>query len=159
MADMPEPKGKTIVAAEEIVPVTRMSVEYSGEVPCLWERGGGMTTTGKAVVVAGPEGDPKPAEYVRRRGSLSNADHARIPVAPGDLVVTTEHHRGDCDTRVYRIAEIALGQARATLIHRFVLGRWDTEPTPGILNAVRAAEGKSRCYHCREPFYIEKEVI
>lgn len=33
--------------------------------PCLWERGGGMTKTGDATVIAGASGEPKNAETHR----------------------------------------------------------------------------------------------
>lgn len=153
-----EPKGKTIVAAPTVPATTSMAVEYTNSgVPTLWEKGGGMTNTGDATVIAGPDGGPKVPFYVRRRGSLSNSTHAQIPVEAGDLVVEARHHRGDFDLRVYRIDAVVRGEAQARLAHRFVLGQWDTVPSGRVMDAVRAAEEKACCYHCREPFYVRED--
>lgn len=151
-----EPKGKTIVAVPVIQATTVLTTDTTVTgAPALWERGGGLTNTGSATVIAGPDGAPKIPEYVRGRGSLANSHHARFAVAVGDIVVEADHHRQDFDIRVWRIDAIGQDGAQARLAHRFVMGKWDAVPGACVMNAVRAAEEKALCYHCREPHYAE----
>jgi hypothetical protein len=124
--------------------------------PCLWERGGGATNTGSAAIIADPEGRPKRAIYVRRKGHLSCGEHALIPVRVGDLVIRASHHRGDFDIEIFRIVEISGDEAVVEAIADFRRGEWAPhEPDGEIARAVEAAKRKARCYHCREPHYIE----
>ena len=74
--------------------------------PCLWERGGGMTKTGDATVIAGASGEPKSAIYVRSHGPLSCCDHALIPVKRGDYVISAEYGHGMDYFHVYNIENI-----------------------------------------------------
>jgi len=123
--------------------------------PCVWERGGGATNTGAATIIADPEGRPKRAIYVRRKGSLSCGEHALIPVRIGDVVIEASHHRGDFDINVFRIVEVLNEEAVVEAIADFRNGEWaPQEPDGAIAEAVKAAQRKAMCYHCREPHYI-----
>lgn len=75
-------------------------------IPCAWEKGGGYTNTGEAVIVAGKDGLPKKSIYVRQRGELANAEHALIPVEVGDYVIEADHHRKDFHISLMRIVDI-----------------------------------------------------
>jgi hypothetical protein len=133
-----------------------LSIERSRSgLPCLWERGGGATNTGSATVIADPEGRPKRPIYIRRRGPLACGEHALIPVRVGDLVVRASHHRGDFDIEVFRIMEISGDEAVVEAIADFRKGEWaPAEPNGAVAEAVRAAQQKATCYHCREPHYV-----
>lgn len=78
---------------------------------CLWEGGGGMTKTGCASVIAGRNGEPKRAIYVRTHGDLNNGNHALISVQPGDYVVEAGYGHGKDYFTVDRIVNINEGIA------------------------------------------------
>lgn len=71
--------------------------------PALWECGGGFTNTGEATIIAGKDGQPKKAIYVRRRGHLANSEHALIVLEVGDYIIKTNHHRKDFNIYIYKI--------------------------------------------------------
>lgn len=114
---------------------------------CLWEGGGGMTKTGCASVIAGRNGEPKHAIYVRTHGVLSNENHALIPVQPGDYVIGTAYGHGEDYFTVDRIVRISEGIAECEEL---------TEIPRYLMNAIDAAIQKSNDYHCRTPYYISQ---
>ena len=116
-------------------------------ITCLWEEGGGMTKTGCASVIAGRNGEPKCAIYVRTHGDLSNGNHALIPVEPGDYVVEAGYGHGKDYFTVDRIVKI--NKDEATAEYEEV-----TEIPRCLLNAIDAAIQKSNDNHCRTPYYI-----
>lgn len=139
----------------------------SARVQCtihLSERGGGLTNTGHATVIAGMHGEP-----LRGFGGSSRCgdDHAHFYVRSA-LVISYGHHRGqgcgtvtlvgvDCKARHH------LGIVK-TPIFKFEDGEhtevcqeardagisWDIDFP---VEAVKAARAKARCYHCRSAFY------
>lgn len=129
-------------------------------IPCMWECGGGYSNTGEATIIAGPSGEKKAPLYIRQRGPLACAHHALIPVDVGDFIITTNHHRGDFETRIYRVEEIQAETAICSIIGEYSRGEWafSTEPRPEVADhlpaAVDAAWEKATCYHCREPHYV-----
>lgn len=135
---------------------TSIEITKSG-LPAAWEKGGGMSNTGYAQIIAGPNGQPKKPVYIRRRGSLANGDHALFIVAPGDIIVQASHHRKDFDIGVYRIVKIDLEERVAfiDMLISFGMGEWDGDPAP-FQAAIDAAMEKATCYHCRSPHYIVK---
>jgi len=140
--------------------------------PALWESGGGFSNTGKAIIIAGPNGEKKAPLYIRHRGHLACANHALFPVHEGDIVVQSSHHRGDFHHEVYRLIAIRGDEAELELIAEFSHGQWDPgplgqkleadlarmaagePPTMELSIAVQMAESKATCYHCREPHYV-----
>jgi hypothetical protein len=121
--------------------------------PCLWESGGGFTNTGEATIIADKAGQPKRAIYVRKRGPLANENHALIPIAVGDYVISANHHRDDFEIFVYRITKILKEEVSIEKIAEFSNGEWDNLPQ-FLEDAVEAAMEKATCYHCREPHFI-----
>src|SRR5690606_4267060 len=73
--------------------------------PALWECGGGFTNTGEATIIAGKDGQPKKAIYVRRRGHLANGEHALVILEVGDYVISANHHREDFNIYIYKILD------------------------------------------------------
>jgi len=137
--------------------------------PALWECGGGYTNTGFAQIVANPDGSPKHPVYIRRRGTLANAEHALFIVQPGDLIIQAEHHREDFNINVYRITNITEEEAKLELLANYSQNQWDNEEIEEAMEAVKQnnnhslyniayailiANEKATCYHCREPHFI-----
>jgi len=124
--------------------------------PAIWEEGGGSTNTGESTIVAGGDGLPKRAIYIKRAGHLSNGRHALIPLTVGDHIIDISHHRLDFRIQVYQVLVLDFEPefAQTELVNEFKNGEWD-KPVPDHLNAaIEAAMAKASCYHCREPFYI-----
>lgn len=144
--------------------------------PALWESGGGYSNTGKATIVAGPNGEKKAPLYIRQRGHLACANHALFAVHEGDTVIQSSHHRGDFHHEVYHLVAILGDEAELELLAEFHRGQWDTgslgqkleadlarmaagePPLMELSVAVQMAEGKATDYHCRKAYYC-RELI
>jgi len=146
--------------------------------PALWECGGGYTNTGEATIIASPSGGPKKPVYIRRRGPLTNGEHALIPIEVGDYIVEADHHRKDFYISVMKIVEIEEKYASLESFALFNEGEWDNKDIERVFaaweagdlksiddiddeiyflcRAILAAEEKATCYHCREPHYIDE---
>lgn len=111
--------------------------------PCLWEKGGGLTNTGDSQIITDGQGYPKRAIFVRTRGDRACVDHALIPVQVGDHVVTVDRHRDKVAVRVDRI--VSIQGDTATLA---------PENAPICYGAIEAAVNKAYDYHCRQPHYV-----
>ena len=115
-------------------------------IPCLWEWGGGWTSTGTAMIIADYKGDMKKAIYVRKHGNLCNNDHALIPVREGDHLIFAERARGVMTYQVQKIDKIDLENEIAECI---VL-----DEIPIYLEeAIKACVAKCDDYHCRDVYY------
>ena len=143
--------------------------------PALWESGGGYSNTGKATLIAGPNGEKKVPLYIRQRGPLACAHHALFVVREGDIVIESSHHRGDFSHQVYRIVTIRGDEAEIELIAEYSDGQWDAgplgqkleadfarmatggPPTMELSIAVDTAEAKASDYHCRSAYYAEEK--
>lgn len=140
-------------------------MEYGGikiertktNLPALWESGGGASNTGEARIICDRDGKPKKAIYIRRRGHLSNAEHALIVVECGDYIISAYHHRRDFTIRIYRIVAFRDSEEYAICELNFVYskGEWNEELPAFLKPAVEAAKEKATCYHCREAHYIQ----
>ena len=143
--------------------------------PALWESGGGYSNTGKATIVAGPNGEKKTPIYIRQRGHLACANHALFAVHEGDIVIRSSHHRGDFHHEVYRLAAIRGDEAELELLAEFYRGQWSADPlgqkldadlarmtageppTMELSIAVQMAEAKATDYHCRKVYYAGRK--
>jgi len=126
--------------------------------PAYWEAGGGFTNTGEATIIAGKDGQPKKAIYVRGRGHLSNAHHALVLLGVGDYIIEANHHRKDFEIQIFRITDFEDSEnetfAFVERVNRFDKGEWDAVLPAFLEAAVQAAVDKATCYHCREPHYV-----
>lgn len=122
--------------------------------PALWECGGGLSNTGYANIVTGPNGEPLKPFYIRMRGHLANGNHALVPAVVGGYVIFARHHRGDFLITIYRIDRIEGEHAFVTKVNEFSQGEWDTELDEKLAPAVESAKRKAMAYHCRSPFYV-----
>ena len=139
---------------------TKLRIEKTKQgYPALWEDGGSATNTGESTIVAGGDGLPKRAIYIKRAGHLSNGRHALIVLEIGDHIVEASHHRKDFRIQIYQVVDFEVKEetyAITKLINHFSRGEWDVEP-PAYLNAaIEAAIDKSTCYHCRSAFYVSE---
>lgn len=125
--------------------------------PACWESGGGYKNTGDATIVAGKEGQPKKAVYIRRRGELANSPHALIILEVGDYIVEAHHHREDFTIELFKVLDFEEKNdetfAIVEPVNRFDRGEWDAELPAFLESAVQAAVDKATCYHCREPHF------
>ena len=141
--------------------------------PILCERGYGMSNTGFAWIICRSDGNPKKAIFTKI--GMYKA-HAGFPAEVGDIVIHARHSRQDgMEIRVFRldsihrytypcevfnkdytaveIIEKPAAEGHFTRLHWYKDGEWDS-PIPKCLErAVRAAQDKSRTYHCRVPFW------
>lgn len=124
----------------------------------LWEEGGAGTNTGKATIIAKPDGSKPTAVYIPRGGHLACGQHALIPVHPGYLVVKTSQWRGEYDHKIYKVIRLIPGeqpQVEVELINEFSRGEWNQPLTDAEAKVVEVAEKKAQDYHCREAYFAE----
>lgn len=74
--------------------------------PALWEQGGGMTNTGKAQIIANPDGSPKKPNYIKGSGHRANLCHALFVVREGDIIINVYRNRINYEIQVKRIVKI-----------------------------------------------------
>lgn len=141
-------------------------------IPCYWEYGGGASNTGRAGMVCDKDGMPKKAIYVRRKGSLSNGNHALIPLRENDYIVQGGHHRGDFNIKIYKVVEfvkqktwnqdrkeeVEVVTANTEEVNSFYNGEWDEELEDKFVDIVEAIKKKATSYHCRRPYFIKEEA-
>src|SRR5690554_6093161 len=71
--------------------------------PAFWEKGGGYTNTGEAIIVASQSGNPKKPIYIRRRGHLANSEHALFILELGDYIIEANHRRKKFNIEIYKV--------------------------------------------------------
>jgi hypothetical protein len=122
-----------------------MNIERSRSgLPCVWESGGGLSSTGFTTIVTNPDGYPKRTIYIRTTGTLCCSGHALVPIQTGDKIVEVSRHRNMVEVKISTIVGIEGDTATIERYHGPIY--WD---------AVEAAVSKSFDYHCREPYYIK----
>jgi len=133
----------------------KIKVEFteSGK-PALWECGGGLSSTGNANIITGPDGEPLKPYYIQMHGDLANGNHALVPAIVGGCVIFARHYGGDFFVTIYRIDRIEGDYAYLTKINEFSQTEWDEELNEKFALAVDAAKRKAMAYHCRSPFYV-----
>ncbi len=128
--------------------------------PAYWESGGGSTNTGEATIIAGKDGKPKKAVYVRSRGQLANCRHALVILEVDDYIINAFHHREDFEIEIYRVMDFeeVKEEMYAVMEHIncFGMGEWDAELPEFLEDAVLEAMAKATCYHCRGPHFIKR---
>lgn len=124
--------------------------------PTLWERGGGVSHGGHAVIVAAQDGAPLRPIFVRTQGHLSCGEHALFVIKVGTIVVQADQKRGDYTIRVGRVASIDGDDATLDTLATFSQGVWDNPDAVAQYGAaIAAARSKARCYHCRAVHYAQ----
>lgn len=127
----------------------------------LWEQGGARTKTGNARIIAKADGSKPTATYIRRKGTLSCAEHAMIPIHKGYWVIDAVQHRGNFTISVMQITGTSNKNGYSVITEElfvFEAGKWN-KTLPQILEApVEAARKKAADYHCRTVYFaVQKE--
>ena len=127
--------------------------------PAYWESGGATTNTGRAVIVTDRHYQKLTPLYIKRKGNLSNKNHALLPLHTGYKIIYVWHHREDFEITIFSVK--GLSGDHAFLEH--VASYTDSEQrnyVDGIWkDAIEAAKRKALTYHCRTPFYIDKSHL
>lgn len=119
----------------------------------FWEEGGGMTRSGFAYIVAGPNGEKLTPLYVRKHGQLSCDKHALFLLQPGTLIIAAlrsivKPTYNGADNNVYQIKIYKFDD------YDFI----EMKEEPYMQPAIEAAKLKTRYYHCRQSvYYMIKE--
>ena len=130
--------------------------------PTLAERGGGLTNTGDAVVIASCDGKPVAPLFVPRRGRFGG-DHAIFVARPGMHVVEVRRDRSGPRVSIRLIIRIGTDQDPDEL-ETSLVGEWeqgDGNIPEFLMGAASAAVAKAYCWHCREPHWaaVERERL
>jgi hypothetical protein len=143
-----------------VIPV---SVELTKKgYPAMWEKGGGMSSTGKATIITGPDGSRLKPFYVRTGGHLAGAEHALLPATKGNLIIEVWRHYKDFTITIMKIIsepyKDTLGRltVNCEVVNKFNNGEWDKGLEEWLASALEAAKDKSWDYHCRKPYYISE---
>lgn len=127
----------------------------------MWEWGGGFTNTGDATIICNNDGSKKKAIYVRRKGHLANAKHALVTVKANDYIIDLFRCRNNYTIRVYVIEGFVKSQngndmcALLQEVFRYQGNKWFPCEPSFLEPAIEAGKEKSKCYHCREPHFVE----
>ncbi|HHT96686.1 MAG TPA: hypothetical protein GXZ90_02170 [Clostridiales bacterium] len=126
-------------------------------IPCLWEEGGGASNTGRAIIIAGAKGQALNPIYIKRKGHLSNGQHALISVEAGCYIIEAWHQRGDFEINIYQVKDVKGEKATVEEVATFNMNEWN-KPVPAFLgDAIKASKEKATQYHCKEPYFINKD--
>ncbi len=130
-----------------------------------WERGGGLTSGGSAVIIAKPDGSKPRAVYIRRGGHLACGEHALVALHEGYYLVHAGVSRGTRSSgRIERIVSVSVkdidgvrfeASAEVKVVNTFSEGSWDRPLDAKLEAAVKAAFGKASTYHNRSAWYID----
>ena len=129
--------------------------------PSLWERGGGQTKTGKAQIICDADGKAKRPIHVRKKGHLSNSNHALFSLEVRDVVIKIQRHG---ESYCIELCSVERFDTSATPpyiylnhIAEFYDGEWSVQ-TAAIKyrHAIAAAVSKVHDFHCKIPYYIGK---
>lgn len=122
--------------------------------PVYWESGGGSTNTGKATIVTDRFYQRLKPLYIKRKGRLSNYNHAMLPLKKGYKIITIVHHRQDFDITIREVKQIEGNIATFEIIAKYSKDTqrgWEKQLSS---DAIEAGIAKSKHYHCREPHFI-----
>lgn len=122
--------------------------------PTITENGGGMTNTGYATIVCGPQGQALKPLFIPR--GYSNSDHAIFVVKPGltHLIHSSIGKWGEsCQVKI--VTEINdQDEIKTETVAEYENGDGNI---PSIFQAAaNAALTKAKCYHCREAHFIKE---
>ena len=128
------------------------------------ECGGGMTSSGRAMVVCGPDGEKLRPIWI---GHRSNENHALFFAKEGMIFIKGSHSRDGEYFSVCRITKVEYDQdlgfyyrhmAKVSFgeMYSYGEGDWNAPLPPKFVEAVKACREKMRDYHCRNVYYAEE---
>lgn len=124
-------------------------------IPCLWEEGGEASNTGSATIIAGAEGQALNPVYIKRKGHLSNGQHALISVEVGYYIIEVWQQRGDFEINIYQVKDVKGEEATVEEVATFNMNEWNKPVHAFLGDAIKASKEKAMCYHCKEPYFIK----
>ena len=135
----------------------QLTVSRQG-VPCLWESGGSLTTTGESFLIGTNEARPKKSLFIQKKGNLSCSIHALIPVQRGDILIHCIHNDGKFTIYINTIIGIYLNSddsyCETMTIYKYQDDAWDKQPADFLSIMINKAKTKALDYHCRAACYV-----
>ena len=129
--------------------------------PVLAETGGGATNIGSAMILCGERGEALKPLYIPKGVCWGN--HALFVARAGMYIVNHFHNRNHDSIQVFKILGIGSPDDPDDVI---MAAKPDYEWEDGDGNipeflkaAVKAANEKGYCYHCRAPHFISKQRV
>lgn len=118
--------------------------------PTVTENGGGMSNTGYATIICGPNGQKLKPLFIPR--GYSNGDHAIfvVQLEATHLVYASRGRRGEA-AQIEKVVSVDGDELRTEMVGEYENG--DGNIPPQFQPAVSAAIEKTKCYHCREPHF------
>jgi len=124
--------------------------------PAHWESGGGTTSTGRAVIVTDRHYQRLDPLYVKRKGPLSNANHALLPLKKGYKLIYVWHFNEDFEIVIMELKSVKGNIGEFEVLNHFVEDSQHDWRDKLYSDAVKAGIAKSKDYHCRKPYYINE---
>lgn len=136
-------------------PLIKVSRSRTG-LPVIVEDGGGVTSSGDAIIVAGENGERLTPLFIPK-GRWGSA-HALFVARPGMFIVRAEWNREGERVEGFRIEGVK--KDGETEFLRLV-PKWGWENGDGDIpdefqKAADAAIEKAHCFHCREAHYVSR---
>jgi len=126
--------------------------------PVLSETGGGATNTGSSMIICGANGEPLKPLYVPK--GICFGDHAIFVVRNGMYIIKHSHNREHDKVQVFKILGIGSQSDPDQVVTNekpdYVWEDGDGNIREFLELAVKAANVKGYCYHCRAPHFISK---
>ena len=141
------PNGSNI--ERDIIPLT------SNNNPAYWESGGSTRNAGCATIVTDRIYQKLRPLYIKRKGMLSNSNHALLPLRRGYKVIKVWHHRNDYEIAILEVLRIIGNVAEFQVISTFSCDTQRGWENTLYAEAVKAAIDKANTYHCKVPYYID----
>ena len=135
---------------------------------CLWEKGGGdaqptqktPVTSGKATLIAKPDGTEPTAIYINDDHHRANSLQALVPIYTGYFVVRTVLKDGKFTHEVFCVIRTWINWEHKTCtitlrrVCKYQEGVWDTPLPDKLCDVVNAAEDKVQMHLCRIPMFV-----
>lgn len=122
--------------------------------PAYWESGGGTTSTGRAVIVTDRHYQRLDPLYVRRKGTLSNGNHALLPLRRGYKVIHVWHFNNEIEVVIMEVRGTKGNIGEFEVVAHFSEDTQHDWKDKLYADAIKAGINKSKDYHCRVPYYI-----
>ena len=122
--------------------------------PAYWESGGSTTSTGRAVIVTDRHYQKLDPLYVKRKGPLSNANHALLPLKKGYKLIHVWQFNGELEIVIMELLSVKGNIGKFEVIHHFLEDTQREWENKLYSDAVLAGVAKAKDYHCRKPYFI-----
>lgn len=121
--------------------------------PVLFESGGGNLRSGSATLICGSRGERKDPIKIMVEGHTCNSDHALVPVAIGDYIITGTREKID----ILKVDSFNFDKLFVNVVPVRTWTEeegWDDELPKHLDLVVYAYFDKVNCYHCKHSHYV-----